>query len=84
VAVTTRFHSGNGNTDLPKNTAIIMPIMTALQMDSAHEKGKFDLALVQRNFITTGTGLANKRVDYVILFNILHAENPVAILSEAF
>jgi ubiquinone/menaquinone biosynthesis C-methylase UbiE len=39
---------------------------------------------IQRDFVATGTGLAEKSVDFVMLFNILHAENPVGILSETF
>ncbi len=36
------------------------------------------------DFISKGTGLQNEEVDYVMLFNILHAEKSAAILDEAF
>jgi ubiquinone/menaquinone biosynthesis C-methylase UbiE len=32
--------------------------------------------------MTEGTGLENESVDYVMLFNILHIENPEALLEE--
>ena len=31
-----------------------------------------------------GTGLPDKSVDYVMLFNILHLEKPIALLDEAY
>jgi SAM-dependent methyltransferase len=37
-----------------------------------------------RDFMADGTGLPDASVDYVMLFNILHAEDPVGLLSEAF
>lgn len=43
-----------------------------------------NLVAVRRDFIAVGTGLEDQSVDYVMLFNILHAENPIKILAEAF
>jgi ubiquinone/menaquinone biosynthesis C-methylase UbiE len=37
-----------------------------------------------KDFITHGTGLQNEEVNYVMLFNILHAEKSNLILDEAF
>jgi ubiquinone/menaquinone biosynthesis C-methylase UbiE len=37
-----------------------------------------------RDFSQDGTGLADGSVDYVMLFNILHTEDPVALLREAY
>ncbi len=37
----------------------------------------------KRDFVTDGTGLADASVDYVMLFNILHTDDPVALLVEA-
>lgn len=37
-----------------------------------------------RDFIADGTGLPEASVDYVMLYNILHAEDPARLLSEAF
>lgn len=37
----------------------------------------------QRDFLADGTGLAADSVDYAMLFNILHAEQPLVLLREA-
>jgi ubiquinone/menaquinone biosynthesis C-methylase UbiE len=42
-----------------------------------------NIKLLLRNFVTEGTGLNEASVDYVMLFNILHAENPEQLLGEA-
>lgn len=39
---------------------------------------------VLRDFVARGTGLPNASVDYAMLFNILHGENPASLLDEAF
>ena len=38
---------------------------------------------VLRDFVVDGSGLKDKSVEYVMLFNILHIENPAALLEEA-
>ena len=40
--------------------------------------------LFNRDFITKGTGMQNEEVDFVMLFNILHAEQSNDILKETF
>jgi SAM-dependent methyltransferase len=37
-----------------------------------------------RDFIVGGTGLPDRAVEYVMLFNILHAEEPLVLLGEAW
>jgi SAM-dependent methyltransferase len=37
-----------------------------------------------RDFVAEGSGLPSASVDYVMLFNILHAEHPQVLLDEAF
>jgi SAM-dependent methyltransferase len=37
-----------------------------------------------RDFLADGTGLEEASVEYVMLFNILHAENPLRLLREAW
>ena len=37
-----------------------------------------------RDFIAAGTGLPSASVDYVMMFNILHHEEPVELLREAY
>jgi len=43
-----------------------------------------NVIILTRDFITEGTGLQNEEADYVMLFNILHAEKSGDILKEAF
>ena len=38
----------------------------------------------QRDFVAQGTGLPDNSTDFVMLFNILHAENPIDLLDEAY
>ncbi len=40
--------------------------------------------LFTKDFITEGTGLQNEEADYVMLFNILHAEKADDILNETY
>lgn len=42
-----------------------------------------NIEAVVRDFMENGTGLKAESVDYVMLFNILHLENPVDLLREA-
>ena len=37
-----------------------------------------------RDLMNEGTGLDDNSVDYVMLFNILHAEDPISLLKEAY
>jgi ubiquinone/menaquinone biosynthesis C-methylase UbiE len=39
---------------------------------------------IQRDFIAEGSGLADASADYLMLFNILHAEDPLVLLRESF
>jgi len=42
-----------------------------------------NVVAIQRDFIAQGTGLPENSSEYVMLFNILHVEEPLKILSEA-
>ncbi len=42
-----------------------------------------NVQVLLRDFVAQGTGLQDNSVSYAMLFNILHAENPVALLREA-
>jgi len=47
----------------------------------------FDLdnvVAIRRDFVSRGSGLENSSIDFVFLFNILHAEDPVGLLKEAY
>ncbi len=46
--------------------------------------GVKNIHVMRRDFLTQGTGLKNESVDYVMLFNILHIEDPEALLQEAW
>ena len=46
-------------------------------------EGLHNVRVVERDFIEDGTGLPDGSVRYAMLFNILHCENPVALLEEA-
>lgn len=48
------------------------------------ESGLLNIAVQQRDFIADGTGLADNLIDFVMLFNILHAEDPISILQETW
>ncbi len=50
----------------------------------ARQSGIKNLQLYLRDFMADGTGLAADSVDYAMLFNILHAEQPMALLREAW
>ncbi|NOY75558.1 MAG: class I SAM-dependent methyltransferase [Kiritimatiellaeota bacterium] len=52
--------------------------------ESAKNAGIENIELVLRDIVTQGTALSNESVDYVMLFNILHARHPELLLKEAF
>jgi SAM-dependent methyltransferase len=52
--------------------------------NKVREAGLSKVICQRRDFISEGTGLPDTTVDYAMLFNILHAENPVALLREAY
>jgi SAM-dependent methyltransferase len=43
-----------------------------------------NIKTIIRDLLTDGSGLDDDSVDYVMLFNILHLEDPVILLREAF
>ena len=53
---------------------------TAAKVQSA---ALLNVRTVMRDFLAVGTGLADGSVGYAMLFNILHARRPVALLKEA-
>ncbi|HJO92610.1 MAG TPA: class I SAM-dependent methyltransferase [Victivallales bacterium] len=46
--------------------------------------GLNNVITINRDFISNGTGLRNSSVEFVMLFNLLHLQNPHIILREAF
>lgn len=43
-----------------------------------------NVAAKLRDFVSLGTGLPNSSVDAVLMFNILHHDQPVRLMTEAF
>ncbi len=58
--------------------------MTSRLSQKADEEKLSNLIIHQNDFMKEGTMLSDDSVDYAILFNILHTENPVELLKEAF
>ena len=57
--------------------------MIQMVQRTANEAGLRNVVVIQRDFIAEGTGLPDNSCEYVMLFNILHVEEPLKILSEA-
>ena len=62
----------------------IEPEMVEATALKARELGLQNVRVVLRDFVAEGTGLPDGAVDFAMLFNILHAENPMRLLREAF
>ena len=62
----------------------IEPDMIAVTMRKTKEAGLANVVARQRDFFTEGTGLEPQSVDYAMLFNLLHAEEPLRLLHEAW
>ena len=85
------FGCGYGTFTIPA-AKVIKGVIYALDIDpemvraTNEEAKKYGLDNVKarvRDFMAEGSGLGEESVDYVMLFNILHLENPDALLSEA-
>ncbi len=85
------FGCGYGNFTLPAARVAkgpvfafdIEPEMIATTERKAREAGLENIRVELRDFVEQGTGHPDSSVDYVMLFNILHIENPVGLLEEA-
>ncbi len=62
----------------------IEPAMVELVRTKAQQAGLANVICAVRDFIAQGTGLADGTVDFVMLFNILHAEQPELLLHETW
>lgn len=51
--------------------------------DKCNRLGLQNVRLVTRDFIENGTGLPDESVEHVMIYNLLHIENPVELLKEA-
>lgn len=61
----------------------IEPEMVAETRQKAESAGLSNVRAEQRDFVAAGIGLADATAGYVMLFNILHAEEPLMLLKEA-
>ena len=53
-------------------------------IERAYNENLNNIQTILRDFVHQGSGLENEIVDYVMLFNIIHAENPENLLKEAY
>jgi SAM-dependent methyltransferase len=58
--------------------------MVAATRRKAAEAGLANVRAERRDFVADGTGLPAGSVDYAMLFNILHCEQPLVLLREAW
>ena len=61
----------------------IDPEMTQAVTRKAEAAGTANISVSLRDFVAEGTGLPDGSVDAALLFNILHHDQPAALLSEA-
>ncbi len=85
------FGSGYGTFTLPLAEAghgvIGLDIETNLVQELnqiAHNKKMTNMQAYVRDFVLEGAGEAGNSLDHVLLYNILHIEDPVALLKEAW
>jgi len=58
--------------------------MVELIQEKIKNKCISNIKVMQRDFLAEGTGLKDNFVDYVMMFNILHTEEPERLLREAY
>lgn len=86
------FGSGYGTFTIPaskviKGTVYTIDIekeMINRVIERARAENINNIKTMLRDFVHKSSGLENESVDYVMLFNILHAENPEILLKEAY
>lgn len=50
----------------------------------ALQEGLANISFFKRDIITNGSGLTSDSADYVMLFNILHHDQPMELINEAY
>ena len=86
------FGSGYGTFTIPASKIIkgdlhtldIEPEMISILKEKVGREKIPNIKIHQIDFVKEGTNLNDESVDYAMLFNILHAEDPVALLQEAY
>lgn len=61
----------------------IDPEMISITKNKMKEAGPENVIPILCDFMANGSGLKDESVDYAMLFNILHLEDPVSLLLEA-
>ena len=62
----------------------IDPKLVALVRQKAVDAGLSNIRSEARDFVEQGTGLPSNSQDHAMIFNLLHLENPVQLLKEAW
>lgn len=62
----------------------IEPEMLFATRKLTSKEGLSNVIIAERDFVDEGTGLAASSCDYALLLNLLHGENPVVLLAEAY
>ncbi len=57
--------------------------MIGITNEEAKKNGLNNVQTILRDFMAEGSGLPDKSMDYVMLFNILHLEKPMSLINEA-
>ncbi|WP_238325570.1 class I SAM-dependent methyltransferase [Leptospira inadai] len=91
VGTIVEFGSGYGTFTLPlaansKNRIIAFEIEKELAKNLKERSisaGFENVFAVEKDLIGEGTSLLSNSIDYVMIFNLLHSEDPVSILKEA-
>jgi ubiquinone/menaquinone biosynthesis C-methylase UbiE len=61
----------------------IEPEMLAATTEAARKAGVANVQPMERDFVADGTGLPSQSCDYAMVYNLLHINEPVALLREA-
>jgi SAM-dependent methyltransferase len=61
----------------------IDPAMVRATAERAASLGLSNVRVIECDFVSNGSGLPSESVDYAMVFNILHAEDPLTLLREA-
>lgn len=62
----------------------IEPDLIALVQQRAREAGLVNVVGQVRDFVAQGTGLPDENADHAMVYNLLHLEDPVRLLREAY
>ena len=62
----------------------IEPDLVDVVRKKSRDQGLVNVKAERRDFLTAGTGLPDASIDHAMVYNLLHIENPVALLAEAY